>query len=318
MPIGQPISEELRRQASPLADIQTTYVPNIPFKKIFINNYRHNKSEDYLRSLGASIANNGLLQEPGLIERPDGNYDLAFGQCRVLACRDYLNESSLRRAKVWPSSALPYIKTIALIENMDREDTTLMDEIAGLHDVLETEYKNFESPILGFCEQTGRNIDEIRNKLKIYETASINSDVKNILEQEIIKDYKSLYNLSVAIESVDNKARGKRVAEFIQRVKTNKVTGSMRKATEELRKYAKGRIDAKALPDNVTGAADKPSDADGGKEAVRTKKPTPALTVKQVESFANKLDQLENIDQGLSGAMSNLLAKLNNIMARNE
>ncbi len=315
MPIGQPISEELRRQASPLADIPTSYEEHIPFDKIDIDNYRVNKDEDYLRSLGNSIANNGLLQEPGLVKKPDGRYQLAFGQCRVLSLRDYLNEPDLRRAKVWPSSALPYIKTIALIENMDREDTTLMDEIAGLHDVLETEYKNFESPIIGFCEQTGRNIDEIRNKLKIYETASNNADVKDILEQEKIKDYKSLYNLSVAIESVDNKARAKRVNDFIHRVKTNKVTGSMRKATEELRKYAKGKIEAKALPGNVTGSADISSNAVGEKPARKEPRPTPILTVKQIEAFSAKIDKLENVDQALSEAMRNLLNKISSKVA---
>ncbi len=285
--IGQ-VSEALKRQAKPLADIRSRYVEDLDFSLIDIDNYRKSKSQKHLMSLADSISNNGLLQEPGLVEKPDGRYELAFGQCRVLACRDLNHMPALPRAKVWPNTAMLYIKTIALIENMERMDTSLADELAGLEDVLASEYEGFDKPIVGFCEQTGRNIDEIRNKMRILETMRANTNIQKIVDKQIVVDYKSIYNLAMAIDSVDNAARQKRVDEFVSRVLTNKVVGNMRTATEKLRQYAKGKIEATALPASVTNKVDKPETSQ--RNAIEKKI---VITVAAVENFRKKLSAHE-------------------------
>ncbi|MCP4492579.1 MAG: hypothetical protein GY820_35525 [Gammaproteobacteria bacterium] len=282
------MSESLKRQSKPLADIKSKYQENVSFDLIDIDNYRKSKSKKHLMRLADSIANNGLLQEPGLVEKPDGRYELAFGQCRVLACRDYNNMTTLPRAKVWPRAALHYIKTIALIENMEREDTSLVDELNGIDEVLKSEYEAFDNPIIGFCEQTGRNIDEIRNKMRILEAMRENSNIKKIVEEQIVVDYKSIYNLAIALETVDNAARQKRVDEFVSKVLKNKVIGNMRVATEKIRQYAKGKIDATALPASVTGKTDT---VEPGKRGAIGKKAV--ITSATVLKFGEKLSALE-------------------------
>ncbi len=294
MTIGT-ISEETRRQARPLADIPTDYESDIPFDLIIIDNYRKNKSDRYLMELADSISNNGMFQEPGLIKDLNGKYHLAFGQCRVLACRDHLNEVSLRRAKVWPAEAMPYIKTIALIENMERQDTSLADEIAGLQDVLESEYGAFETPVIAFCEQTGRNVAEIRNKLKIYEASNSNDAIKRILDEEIVKDYKSIYNLTRCIESAAG-ARKKKVDDFIGRVLSDKVVGNMRKATEQLMKYSQGKITATALPPSVKGETEKPVTAPVSESAPTKRKPL--LAAKSLNGVIDKINN--SVDEDLT------------------
>lgn len=310
MPLGA-ISPEVKRQAKPLADIKTQYEDNIPFDLIDIDNYRKKKSDEYLADLADSIYKNGLLQEPGLIKTENGRYKLAFGQCRVLSCRDFLNEAALRRAKVWPSTALPYIREIALVENMQRQNTTLKEEVEELRKLLDENYQAFQNPVNSLSEQLGKSAAEIRNKLVIFDTAQDNEKIAKILDEEIIKDYKSIYNLSQAIENADSGPKRKRVEAFLDKVIDRKFNGNMREAADKLRKYAKGKVTTAALPASVTDKPEAPQDQNQEEASTPVRKSP--ITAKVIEAFSKKIEACieDDITDDIREQLTNLQSKIN-------
>ena len=100
---------------------------------------RHNLEDDAIIELGQDIAQKGLLQPIGVRPREDGTYQLLWGGRRLVAYKR-LNRSSIM-AHVWGDSEIP-VKALALVENLQRVNLTLVEEVEAVNYLHHTEGKS--------------------------------------------------------------------------------------------------------------------------------------------------------------------------------
>ena len=94
----------------------------VPAGKIHLGKQIRTKVDpDGLQELAESIEQQGILHPPVVIEREDGNYELAAGLRRFLAMRDVLKRSTIPVIVLPPDRAKDK-QAIQLIENVYRKD----------------------------------------------------------------------------------------------------------------------------------------------------------------------------------------------------
>lgn len=284
------MAEQRKRDAVAFADIPRREVNDIPYSKIRIENYRKTLDDSELDELAKSIDNAGLLQPPGLIAQPDGTYFLVFGQRRVLACqRTSRYKDTLPTALLWPEPAMRYVQTIALLENMDRSDPPLDEEVAGILSAVKSEFAGHTNPIEAFCLQTGKKLTEVYYKISIAEVMATDERFARLVKQKIITDYTALNDIASALKTPATPARKKYIQQLLDLVEAGKLKGSLRKAASDVRRHVKSG-GTKPNVESTDGVTAKSVGIPGDKTP---RKPSPTLTVKQLVAFKEKIGGLE-------------------------
>lgn len=285
------MAEQRKRDAVAFADIPRQEVSHIPYSKIRIENYRKTLDDSELDELAKSIDNAGLLQPPGLIAQPDGTYFLVFGQRRVLACqRTSRYKDALPTALLWPEPAMRYVQTIALLENMDRSDPPLDEEVAGILAAVKSEFAGHTNPIEAFCLQTGKKLTEVYYKISIAEVMDTDDRFARLVKQKIITDYTALNDIASALKTPATPARKKYIQQLLDLVEAGKLKGSLRKAASDVRRHVKsGGTKPNMQSTDGEAAAAKGVEKPGSSTP---KKPSPTLTVKQLVAWKEKVGSL--------------------------
>lgn len=301
--------EKLKNEILRLVDINPEYKKHIPYDDIKIDNYRKTVSPLYLAELGSTIENNGLLQAPGLIDMGNGEYELVFGQCRVLACKDYTSHPTLPEAKIWPKSALKYKQTIALLENIGRKDAPIKEEIAGIKRALNEEFSDFDNPRDAFKKQTGLTDNVISIRLKIGDAMEQDSDFHKIVDDGIVEDPKTLYNIAQAIIMQSTPGKKKYVNQLNALLLDGKLKGDKRKISDDVKNHVKSGGTRPVL-ESVDDAPKETKPKAKSESPARLKK----ITAKQIETFANRFDQDVVMDDDAKNTARNLITKLQSLL----
>ncbi|KKM17506.1 hypothetical protein LCGC14_1675020 [marine sediment metagenome] len=91
---------------------------------------RHDPEDDSIIELAQDIAQKGLLQPIGVRSGKDGNYQLLWGG-RRLAAHKRLNKGKIL-ATIWQDMTIP-VKAIALVENLQRVNLSLVEEVEAVN-----------------------------------------------------------------------------------------------------------------------------------------------------------------------------------------
>jgi ParB family transcriptional regulator, chromosome partitioning protein len=121
---------------------------------------RHDVDEQELAELASSIKSAGLLQPIVVRERPDGRYEVIAGERRLRACREL----------GW--TTIPVVKrevddrtmlTLALIENLQRDDLSPVDEAQGYRRLID----DFGMSQEAVAEVVGKDRSTVANALRL-------------------------------------------------------------------------------------------------------------------------------------------------------
>ena len=306
-----------------LVDLPTRYEKNIPFDLITIVNYRKNPELSHLAELGDSIENNGLLQPVGLIETDGNGYRLAFGQCRALACDKYTSFDTLPDAKIWPKEALRFIRSLALLENMGRKGAPIIDEIVGLREALEIEFGDYpkNKRRQAFEAQTGISQKTITMRLKIADAMDKSKEFSQIIEDKIIKDVLTLYNIAQALLMELTPKKKELLDNFISLVKAGDLSTTARETSESINKYYSGKGKKPLVKSNTEIENDKKKNTESItghiiKENTKniTEHTNNKISPRQITNFTKKLDNIINIDSDTANAARDLINVLQNLL----
>ncbi|NRB40667.1 MAG: ParB N-terminal domain-containing protein [Pseudomonadales bacterium] len=298
---------ELRGQLTRLCDIDKDFIKKFPTEKILpIENYRKTFDEDKLKELGANIQRQGQLSPIGLIDNGDDTFEMIFGQRRFLAITKYTDSSEIE-AFIWPKSAARFKETIALVENVNREDPSLDEEVAGMVSAIEHEFSDYESPIRAFSEDTGIPMAEISKKMKIGEAMRRSPEFMQIVRDKLVGDVNALYEIAQAIMLDVSEAKKKYLNKLLNLLVNNEFSGSLRKIASDVKKHLKSS-GSKPNIQSVAEASENNAEKERQASAPKAKKPQ-TLKVADVTKFIEKLGNTD-----LTEELSNELKALDSLI----
>lgn len=142
------------------------------------NNYNPRKTFDkeYIKELAMGILKTGLIHPVTVRPLADGKYELVCGECRLRAHK--LAKISKIRAEVRNLSDKEALQ-IALFENINRKDITIIEEAQTFTKLLEMGGNNINDLIL----YSGRSETYVRDRLKLLDLIP---ELQNILENGMI------------------------------------------------------------------------------------------------------------------------------------
>lgn len=170
---------ESKKQQSEAVDRSHGFVRMVELNKITAGIYqpRHNFDEVELNELADSIRLNGILQ-PIILRRSsdEGDYEIIAGERRFRAAKIVgLKEIPAVVKKINNHEALE----LALIENIQREDLSLLEEAEG--------YKRLMSEFSYSYEQIGQKIGKSRSHVNnILRLLNLPKEVQKLLDQKAI------------------------------------------------------------------------------------------------------------------------------------
>jgi ParB family chromosome partitioning protein len=127
---------------------------------------RRHFDEQALEDLAASIASQGLLQPLVVRSRPQGGYELMAGERRWRAAqRAGLTEVPVVKREVSDQDA----STIALVENIQREDLGALEQAVGL-ERLRTEFELTQQQL---ADLVGKSRAAIANNLRLLNLGAV-------------------------------------------------------------------------------------------------------------------------------------------------
>ena len=131
-----------------------------------------------LRSLTASIQALGVLQPISVHALGDGRYEVIAGERRVRGAR----EAGLSKvpAKVYQHLSEAQIKTLAAVENLQREDLNPVDEVDAVLDLLSAELKRDRDALMRAMERWRRLV--LRDPELVRADDQDRSDIKRLDE----------------------------------------------------------------------------------------------------------------------------------------
>lgn len=152
----------------------------LPIEKIIANQYQPRKhfDEDTLQELSQSIKNYGIIQPLSVRKISNDNYELVAGERR------------LRAAKIAGLKAVPVIiinisdtesATIALLENIQREDLNFIEEAEAFQQLLQ--YHGYTQEYL--AKSIGKKQSTIANKLRILK---LDEDIRKIILENALTE----------------------------------------------------------------------------------------------------------------------------------
>lgn len=139
----------------------TDKVLAIDIDKIMANPFqpRQEISGEKIDELAQSIKACGLIQ-PIVVRRMGSGYQLVVGERRLLACRKLGWKKISSSVKTFSDNAMA---TIALIENLQRENLNFIEEAMGYVSLM----KNFNLTQEVLAERLGKSQSTIANKIRI-------------------------------------------------------------------------------------------------------------------------------------------------------
>lgn len=120
---------------------------------------RREIAEEKIVELAQSIRTNGLIQ-PVVVRRVANGYQLAVGERRLLACRRLGWKKISAAVKILSDDAMA---TIALVENLQREDLNYIEEALGYISLM----NNFNLTQESLARRLGRSQSTIANKIRL-------------------------------------------------------------------------------------------------------------------------------------------------------
>ncbi len=139
----------------------TEKVVAIDIEKITVNPFqpRRKIEEERIEELAQSIKTSGLIQ-PVVVRRSGSSYQLVVGERRYLACRKLGWKTISAAVKTLSDSDMA---TIALIENLQRENLNYIEEAIGYLSLM----KNFNLTQEVLAQRLGKSQSAIANKIRL-------------------------------------------------------------------------------------------------------------------------------------------------------
>lgn len=133
----------------------------IAIEKIEANPYqpRREVAEDKIDELAQSIKSSGLIQ-PIVVRRRGAKYELAAGERRLIACRKLGWQKITATVKQLSDNDMA---TIALIENLQRENLNFIEEATGYVSLMD----NFKLTQEDLAKKMGKSQSTIANKVRL-------------------------------------------------------------------------------------------------------------------------------------------------------
>src|SRR3989442_3663207 len=214
-----PPREEAEREGS---------LVELPTKDINPNPFQPRKTVDpaALEELVSSIKQAGLLQ-PVVVRRANGGYELIAGERRLRACQQLGWE---RIPAVQRDADDRTLLTLALIENLQRDDLSPVDEARG-YERLIAEFKLAQQDV---ADAVGRDRSTVANALRLLKLPEVvlemlhegNLSVGHARALLALEDPRIVTNLareavaqSLSVREVEDRVRGGRAPERRPRMK---------------------------------------------------------------------------------------------------
>src|SRR6476659_3443977 len=178
------VSREQAQATGALRELPVGSVQPNPFQP------RTQMNEAELVELTASIEASGLLQ-PVVVRPRNGKYELIAGERRWQAVQRL---GWTKIPAVVRDVDDPTLLTLALIENLQRDDLTSIDEAAGYHRLGE----EFKLPQSEIARLVGRNRSTVANLLRLLK---LPAEVKNLVQERKLSEGHARALLSVPKES---------------------------------------------------------------------------------------------------------------------
>jgi len=354
--------QEIQSSVITLADITAmrVYIPKFPYSAIDYNpeeNYRKSGVDpecESIAELGRGIQSSGLQQSIGLIaselnsqqlhelaNNPDAqnpatwetHIGIIFGNRRYLAVTHH-TQLSHESVYIYPREALDFVKDIALIENMDRENVDLVEESVALWQQINSRHGG---NVAGFARFSGKPISQLNKIYKIGQAAAANEEFQHVIQDCGSQDVIALEYLAKAVLEADTPYRQAQVKKKLDELRQigGKIV-NFRKKAQDLANYAKGESNkkpewggAQASPggDSVSGtdgiensessaapSAQAASDQNQTPEPEAKKKPLDQKAIlKKITSVVEALSDVtaDDLDDQLRERLSQLKSKLN-------
>jgi ParB family chromosome partitioning protein len=164
----------------------------LPVNNVLPNPYqpRTQVNEAALLELTSSIEASGLLQ-PVVVRPRNGKYELIAGERRLRAVQRL---GWTKIPAVVKDVDDPSLLTLALIENLQRDELTAIDEAAGYQRLGE----EFKLPQAEIARRVGRNRSTVANLLRLLK---LPEEVKSLVQQRKLSEGHARALLSVSTES---------------------------------------------------------------------------------------------------------------------
>lgn len=354
--------QEIQSSVITLADITAmrVYIPKFPYSAIDYNpeeNYRKSGVDpecESIAELGRGIQSSGLQQSIGLIaselnsqqlhelaNHPDAqnpatwetHIGIIFGNRRYLAVTHH-TQLSHESVYIYPREALDFVKDIALIENMDRENVDLVEESVALWQQINNRHGG---NVAGFARFSGKPISQLNKIYKIGQAAAANEEFQHVIQDCGSQDVIALEYLAKAVLEADTPYRQAQVKKKLDELRQigGKIV-NFRKKAQDLANYAKGESNKK--PEwggaQASPGGDSVSDTDGienpessttpltqaASDQIQTpapvakKKPLDQKAIlKKIASVVEALNDVtaDDLDDQLRERLSHLKSKLN-------
>lgn len=322
---------------------QRILVNEFPYSAINYNaedNYRKtgiDPQHESLKELGKGILKTGLQQSIALIaydlsaeelreksrmesnalRNPEtwlGNVGIIFGNRRYLSIThhtDLTHESAL----IYPKEIAPWVTTIALAENMDREDTPLIEEALEVVKVINTQFNGVTAELARFL---GKSASEVGRLSHIGVACGENELFEEVVRTAIVKDKIALEYLAQAITNKDlsptrTKNLNKSLNELLA-IQGNVV--SIRGKAKQLKEYSDGKNNQHSVFDQEKDKAEQKAETAQAQNTEKKSKPFNVKAFgKQLDNITDKFKTLETsaIDVDLRECAKNLRLELDNL-----
>lgn len=241
--IGRGLKDLLDENYVNIDDIQEgEEIYNIPLSKIEANPYQPRKvfDEDKIKELAASISENGVFQ-PIIVKEFDDKFIIVSGERRYRACK-------MLRLETIPAIIRAYdeakVAEIALIENLQRENLTAMEEASAYQNIM----KELGLTQAELAQRIGKSRSHITNMIGLLtlptEVAQLVSEGKITMgharplsklksEKRIIEIAKDIVSKGLSVRDVEDITRNEKKAKTIK-VSSNKYEKVEKRLSEYL------------------------------------------------------------------------------------
>jgi len=172
-PLGKGLSALLREEIVPIEISQASHTLNIELIEANLDQPRKHFSEEKIKELADSIVSHGLVQPIIVNKDISGKYKIIAGERRYRACK-------IAELKEIPviirSSSDKEVLEIALIENIQRQELTAIEEAEGLQKLVK-EYGYTHNDL---ALSIGKSRSHVANLLRLNQLPSSIKDMINI------------------------------------------------------------------------------------------------------------------------------------------
>lgn len=207
---------------------QRVHVQHIDIQLIKPNPFQPRTAfqEDSVAELAQSIKEHGLLH-PIVVRQVDSGFELLMGERRLRACKSLGMEKiqAIVRQVDDRDAAI-----LALVENLQREELTLLDEVRGLHRLVQ----QFSLSQTDVANVLGLSQSAVANKMRLN---NLSEDVWRIISREMLSERHARALLKIK-DSVKQKQAAQHIADHDMTVRQAEewIANELLKETEPLQK----------------------------------------------------------------------------------